>query len=159
MSAPLGTPPWGAVSWGSCGDAESAPLPCSRPRCSWRFFGCLRYCRWLPAFSCYPELCCPWLLEALHPSPLRPRAPATFRDQSLQPLSLVPTRKSPRRSQGGDLGRTRLGVGEGCRPWAARPCALNLISLHPQGSGREAPGSLRQPHPADHIHVSCQSEP
>ncbi|EDL22524.1 cutA divalent cation tolerance homolog (E. coli), isoform CRA_d, partial [Mus musculus] len=27
-----------------------------------------------------------------------------------------------------------------------------------QGSGREASGSLRQPHPADHIHVSCQLE-
>ncbi|EDL22521.1 cutA divalent cation tolerance homolog (E. coli), isoform CRA_a, partial [Mus musculus] len=74
------------------------PPPCSRPLCSCRFFGCQRYCRWLPAFCCYPELCCQWLLEALRPSPLRPRAPATFQDQSLQPLSLVPTKKSPRRS-------------------------------------------------------------
>lgn len=80
------------------------PLPRSRPRCSCLFFGCLRSCRWLPACCCYPELCCPWLQEALRPSPLRPLAPATFQDQSLQPSSLVPTKKSPRRSPGGDLG-------------------------------------------------------
>lgn len=102
VSAPEGSP--SAVSWCSCGDTESAPLPCSRPRCSCRFFACLRYCRWLPAFYCYPELCCPWLLEALRPSRRRPRAPATFQDQSLQPLSLVRMKKSPRRSPGGDLG-------------------------------------------------------
>lgn len=47
-----------------------------------------------------------------------------------------------------------LWLGEGCYLQAVR----TLISLHPQGSGKEAPGSLRQPHPADHIHVSCQLE-
>lgn len=109
--------PWVQFPGAVVGTLNPLPLPRSRPRCSCRFFGCLRYCRWLPAFCCYPELCCPWLQEALRPSPLRPLAPATFQDQFLQPLSLVPTKKSPRRSPGGHLGE--LGIGEGCGLWAA----------------------------------------
>lgn len=73
------------------------------PLCSCRFFGCRRCCLWPPAFSCFPELCCPWLQEAPRPSPRPPRPPAMFPARSLQPLSPAPTRRSPRRSPGGDL--------------------------------------------------------
>lgn len=61
----------------------------------------------------------------------------------------------------------RAGLGEGCCPggwpWTARPTpgrpgALTVPALHPQGGGREAPGSLRQPHPADLVHVSRHTE-
>lgn len=91
-----------AVSSGICGVTPYS-FRALRPLCSCRFFGCRRCCLWPPAFSCFPELCCPWLQEAPRPSPRPPRAPAMFPARSLQPLSPAPTRRSPRRSPGGDL--------------------------------------------------------
>lgn len=155
-----------ALSWGICGKRLDSS-PALRPLCSCRFFGCRRCCLWPPAFCCFPEPCCPWPLEAPRLSPLPPRAPATFRDRFLQPLSLAPTRKSPKRSPGGDHGKMivkgELGEGEKsatcyCRPLEA--CLWASVTrdsewgLHLQGCGGEAPSGLRQSHPSDHIHVS-----
>ncbi|XP_070217506.1 protein CutA isoform X2 [Bos mutus] len=101
-----------------------------RPLCSCRCFGCRHCCLQPLAFCCYPEPCCPWLQEVPRPSPRRPRAPPMSPARSLRPLSPAPTRRSPRRSPGGDFSVKR---GKGC--------------------GGEAPSSLRQPCPSDYIHL------
>lgn len=79
------------------------PPPALRPLCSCRCFGCRHCCLQPLAFCCYPEPCCPWLQEVPRPSPRRPRAPPMSPARSLRPLSPAPTRRSPRRSPGGDF--------------------------------------------------------
>ena len=91
----------GAVCWGV--DETPNPPPALRPLCSCRCFGCRHCCLQPLAFCCYPEPCCPWLQEVPRPSPRRPRAPPMSPARSLRPLSPAPTRRSQRRSPGGDF--------------------------------------------------------
>lgn len=91
----------GAVCWGV--HETPNPPPALRPLCSCRCFGCRHCCLQPLAFCCYPEPCCPWLQEVPRPSPRPPRAPPMSPARSLRPLSPAPTRRSPRRSPGGDF--------------------------------------------------------
>ena len=143
----------GAVCWGV--HETPNPPPALRPLCSCRCFGCRHCCLQPLAFCCYPEPCCPWLQEVPRPSPRRPRAPPMSPARSLRPLSPAPTRRSPRRSPGGDFSVKRgkvLMKGEMGERLPVLPACLWAASAGGAALGKMQRGQkdkpLATPHPA-----------